>query len=63
MTDSKKTLTLTIEVYYEGDYYSADEVLGVTEDWIGGGFCDRDDLRGWKVVSHSVVEEGIEDDI
>lgn len=62
MSETKKTLTMTIEVIYEGDYYSADDVLGVTEYFIDGGFCDRDDFRGWKIISHSVVEEPIGDD-
>ncbi|WP_327294423.1 hypothetical protein [Streptomyces sp. NBC_01197] len=53
---SKKILTMTIEVTYEGDYYSADEIPGVTADWIDDGFCDRDNLMGFIVRSTSVEE-------
>lgn len=58
---SKKILTMTLEVTYEGDYYSPDELLDVTESWIEGGFCDRDDLTGWTTTSSSVVVS--EDDV
>jgi hypothetical protein len=53
---SKKILTMTIDVTYEGDYYNADEIPGITEHWIAGGLWDRDDLRGFIVRSTSVEE-------
>lgn len=53
---SWKAVKLQVDVVFDGDYYDADEVIGVCAVWIDGAFEDRDDVKSW-VTSGTVTEE------
>ena len=50
MTTPRHTAHLAVTVQFEGDYYGPDELVAVCDDWIGHGFCDRDDLTGYTLT-------------
>lgn len=37
-----------LQVDFHGDYWSDDELVEMVDDWIDGGFCDRDNLCGYR---------------
>lgn len=53
---SRKLVHMMISVTYDGDYYDVTEVEGITADWIGAGFEDRDNLTGWDLIGSTVTE-------
>ena len=46
----RHTVILAVAARFEGDYYEADELVGMCDDWIGSAFNDRDDLRGYMLA-------------
>lgn len=40
---SRKRVTLTVEIVFDGDYYLTDELVDLSRHWIEGTFTDRDD--------------------
>lgn len=55
---SRKTVKLTVDVVFEGEYYGADEVVDVSSMWIEGAFEDRDDVKSFSLkVTGTVTEE------
>lgn len=58
MTDRRR-LEAVLQVHFEGDYYLDDELHQVIEDWIGQGFCDRDNLSGFTMSSdvHALADD------
>lgn len=48
--EPRHTVTLAVTVTFEGDYYGADELVGMCDHWIGSAFNDRDDLRGYTLA-------------
>lgn len=53
---SKKKATITVEAYFNGNYYSLDELVPNLEDWIQLGCCDRDDLVGLDISGYAYEE-------
>lgn len=49
-------VTLTLVVTFDGDYYGPDELVGMCDHWIDSAFYDRDDLRGYRLVTGTVAE-------
>jgi len=47
---STNYVRLVVDLRFEGDYYSVDELVDVASDWIYGGLEDRDDLRGVQIA-------------
>lgn len=54
---SEKYVTLKVIAKFDGDYYGADEVAGMLEEWIDSGLDDRDDLVGWIIVQDGETVE------
>lgn len=55
---TRKTVRLTVDVLFDGEYYDEDEVITVSNMWITETFADRDDvvLDSLKVTG-TVTEE------
>lgn len=49
MSDNRKRVEARLQVHFEGDYLATDELLLCVDNWIDRGFCDRDDLRGYRL--------------
>lgn len=50
---SKKVVTLTLEVFFDGDYYQTSELVDLVEHWIHGGLEDRSDVVGWTTEGYA----------
>ena len=56
----KGTVRVVLDIRFEGDYLNENERMSCSEDWIGSGLEDRDDLVGWSVVEmNHVASNGI----
>lgn len=53
---TRKSVTLTIDLTFVGEYISAEDVVQYAENWIDSGLYDRDDLIAWKITSGPVTE-------
>lgn len=55
---SRKTVKLTVDVVFDGEYYGAEEVVEVSGVWIEQAFEDRDDVKPFSLkVTGTVTEE------
>lgn len=59
---SSKRVVMVLELRFQGDYYDASEVAGMAENWIDSGLNDRDNLRGWRVVTSATEETETEEE-
>lgn len=62
MSETRKTVVLTVVATLEGDYIPAVQAEDYLTQWIDGGLEDRDDLRGWKTQLISLVESPLDPD-
>jgi hypothetical protein len=56
MTEPRHTVTLTVTVNFEGDYYGPEELVGACDGWIGSAFNDRDNLTGYSLTGTVTAE-------
>lgn len=62
VTATRKRVLMVLELNFQGDYYDASEVAGMAENWIDSGLTDRDNLRGWRVVTSATEETETEEE-
>jgi hypothetical protein len=59
VSETRKTVVMTVVATFEGDYIPANQAEQYLEHWIDSGLEDRDDLRGWELKLISLVETDI----
>lgn len=57
-----KIAYFTLKVEFKGDYYSASEIPGIVDDWVGSGLDDRDDFRGYTLTPGAFEEYPLDED-
>lgn len=52
---SRKRVTLTVEVIFDGDYYELRELVDLSHDWISSAFEDRSDVGEMTVTGTATL--------
>lgn len=53
---------MVLELNFQGEYYDVSDLTDAAEGWIDSGLTDRDDLRGWRVVTSAAEITPTEED-
>lgn len=59
---TRKVVTGTFTVKFEGDYIPKDDIDYYLQYWIDSGLEDRDDVRGWSFDIVNITETEITED-